>query len=93
LRDDPKVGISGSMRHLVLRVLAMAATTLPPVQAWAERDLSDHGRGWTSGTYWTLPVLAVVIVTFIFVMRRIRTRRARRGLGPGREPVKSPHRL
>lgn len=74
--------MSGSMPRPLLRAFAMAATTAPPVLAWAQRDLSDRGRGWTSGTYWTLPVAAVVIVTFVLVMRRIRTRRARRGLGP-----------
>ncbi len=66
----------------LLRAFVVAATTFLPVLAWAQRDLSDRGRGWTSGTYWTLPVLVVVVVTFVFVMRRIRTRRARRGLGP-----------
>jgi hypothetical protein len=70
------------MPRPLLRAFATAATTFPPVLAWAQRDLSDRGRGWTSGTYWTLPVLAVVVVTFVLVMRRIRTRRARRGLGP-----------
>ncbi len=66
----------------MLRAFVTTAITFAPVLAWAQRDLSDHGRGWTSGTYWALPVLAVVVVTFVFVMRRIRTRRARRGLGP-----------
>jgi len=81
------------MSRLLLRAFATAATTSPPVLAWARRDLSDRGRGWTSGTYWTLPVLAVVIVTLVYVMRRIRTRRSRRGLGPDYEPQKrSPHR-
>jgi hypothetical protein len=64
------------------RALATATTTFQPALAWAQGDLSDRGRGWTSGTYWTLPVLAVMIFTFVFVMKRIRTRRARRGLGP-----------
>lgn len=82
LRDHPKVGIPESVPVPLLRAFVMAATTFPPVLVWAQRDLSDRGRGWTSGTYWTLPVLVVVVVTFVFVMRRIRTRRARRGLGP-----------
>ena len=58
------------------------ALLLAPSLAGAQRDLSDHGRGWTSGVYWVAPLVVLLVLTFVFVTRRIRTRRAGRGLGP-----------
>jgi len=60
------------------------ALLLAPALAMAQRDLSDHGRGWVSGVYWVAPLVVLMVLTFVYVARRIRTRRARRGLGPTR---------
>jgi hypothetical protein len=64
------------------RSIAASILSLAPALAQAQRDLSDHGRGWTSGAYWVAPLLVLLVLTFVFVARRIRTRRAGRGLGP-----------
>ncbi len=66
--------------------LATAALGVSLALALAQRDLSDHGRGWLSGMAWVFPVLLLIVITFVYVFRRIRTRDRGRGLGPPGPP-------